>query len=89
MKHLEVYFLKKTRNDTMMIHLIIFDVKDVLPTMVCLIVDSPTAILHNVCLPDYLLLTWPPQGMYPLPNPQTVIHRQIGSRQTVTVGELS
>jgi len=47
----------------MLIHLIIFRITDVLPTMVCLIVDLPTAILPNVCLRNYLSLLVKPSGL--------------------------
>jgi len=62
--------------DTKSIRLMIFHIIDVSPTMVCLIVDSPIAILPYVCLPKQPLtkrafivnLTWPNQPA--LANPQ-------------------
>jgi len=39
--------------DTMSIRLMILRITDISPMMVCLTVDSPTAILPNVCKPNY------------------------------------
>jgi len=43
--------------DTMLLRLMIFRITNVLTMMGNQIVDSITAILPNVCLPNYLLLT--------------------------------
>jgi len=90
-----------TLNNTMAIPLMIFGITDVSPTIVRLIVNSLTAILPYVCLPNQPFTKWAfianltqttlnPRACSSLLNPVGHVSPSLThSRQAVIVGKLS